>query len=167
MIRKAKLTDVSRIAEINVYGWRNTYLGIISNDILFKELSVEKSIARYSKAIQEEDNSIYVFEDDESEIIKAMMGIFDCFDEQIKNAFELKYIYVETAFCREGIGTKLLNYFEEVGKAKGKSAFVIYTIDTNYNARNFYEKNGYKSDGVKKYNEKLNITDVRYVKNVF
>ena len=35
MIRIAKIEDASRIAEINIYGWRNTYKGIIDDKRLF------------------------------------------------------------------------------------------------------------------------------------
>ena len=44
MVRLAELKDLSRVAEINVYGWRNTYRGIVDDNFLFFQLSVEKSI---------------------------------------------------------------------------------------------------------------------------
>ena len=37
MIRKAELTDISRILEIRVFGWRIAYRSIVCDEILFGE----------------------------------------------------------------------------------------------------------------------------------
>jgi hypothetical protein len=40
MIRSALLTDLSRIAEIQIAGWRSAYRGLISDYELFTERQV-------------------------------------------------------------------------------------------------------------------------------
>ena len=75
MVRLAELKDLSRVAEINVYGWRNTYRGIVDDNFLFCKLSVEKSIERLKKKIntQNSTSKLYIYEDDKDGIIKGMM----------------------------------------------------------------------------------------------
>ena len=41
MIRLVKLEDSSRMAEINVFGWRCAYKNFISLEYLFKDFSVK------------------------------------------------------------------------------------------------------------------------------
>jgi len=42
MIRRAKVDDANRIAEIHVFGWRCAYRGIVSDEYLFGKASVGK-----------------------------------------------------------------------------------------------------------------------------
>ena len=73
MVRLAELKDLSRIAEINVYGWRNTYRGIVDDNFLFCKLYVEKSIERLKEQVnsQSSTSKFYVYEDDKDGIIKG------------------------------------------------------------------------------------------------
>ncbi len=51
VIRKMRMEDAVRAAEISVYGWRDTYRGIISDDILFKRILVPNKIQYFEGAI--------------------------------------------------------------------------------------------------------------------
>lgn len=76
MIRRAKIEDAKRIAEIHVFGWRCAYRGIISDEYLFGKTSVAKRIDAFTKAIEEAIEEIYVC--DEDGIVKAFMTIGKC-----------------------------------------------------------------------------------------
>lgn len=45
-----KLSDVPRVAEIHVFGWRSTYREIVSDEFLFNKMLVSKRMAYFDNA---------------------------------------------------------------------------------------------------------------------
>ena len=164
MIRGATIGDAARIAEIDVNSCRYAYKGIVSDECLFKDLSVESRIPSVERWINEKYFEIYVYEDPDTGMIKGMMGIGECGDEDKKGAFELHFIYVDPEFVRAGIGSEMLKLFEDKGREKGFSEFVVWVLEENRMGRNFYEKNGYHAEGKDKIFKRWNKREIRYVK---
>ena len=164
MIREAKLEDAARIAEIEVNSSRYAYKNIVSDECLFKDLSVESRVPVYEYWISQKSFELYVNEDPDTEIIKGMMGIGMCEDEDKDNAFELHFIYVDPDYVRAGTGTEMLKSFEQKGSEKGCSEYVIWVLEENGMGRNFYEKHNYHSDGKDKIFKRWNKREIRYVK---
>ena len=165
MIREAELKDAARIAEIEVISSRYAYKGVVADKCLYEDLSVENRIPVYERWISEKRFKLYVYEDPESGIVKGMLGLGMCEDEDKTNAFELHFIYLDPEYVRMGIGTEMLKFFESIGKEKGCSEFVIWVLDENEMGRNFYEKNGYHLDGKEKIFKRWNKREIRYVKS--
>ena len=164
MIRSAVEKDASRLAEIHIFGWRTAYKGIISDEILFKSLQVNKRIATFEKAIKEKKEETLVFE--ENGIIKAFMTIGKSRNEDKKNAFELWGIYVDPGFKRTGIGRKLLRRCEETAKERNYTENILWVLKDNKPARSFYEKMGYEPDGKEEIIKKYNVKEIRYTKKI-
>ena len=164
MIREAKLEDAARIAEIEVNSSRYAYKNIVSDECLFKDLSVESRVPVYEYWISQKRFELYVNEDPDTGIIKGMMGIGMCEDEDKDNAFELHFIYVDPDYVRAGTGTEMLKSFEQKGSEKGCSEYVIWVLEENGMGRNFYEKHNYHSDGKDKIFKRWNKREIRYVK---
>ena len=164
MIREARVEDAARIAEIEVNSSRYAYKNIVSDDCLFKDLSVENRISVYEYWISQKRFELYVNEDPDIGIIKGMMGIGMCEDEDKDNAFELHFIYVDPDYVRAGTGTEMLKFFEQKGREKGCSEYVIWVLEENGMGRNFYEKHNYHSDGKDKIFKRWNKREIRYVK---
>lgn len=164
MIREARVEDAARIAEIEVNSSRYAYKNIVSDECLFKDLSVENRISVYEYWISQKRFELYVNEDPDTGIIKGMMGIGMCEDEDKDNAFELHFIYVDPDYVRAGIGTEMLKFFEQKGREKGCSEYVIWVLEENGMGRNFYEKHNYHSDGKDKIFKRWNKREIRYVK---
>ena len=53
MIREATEKDAARIAEIEVISSRYAYMGVVSDECLYKDLSVEGRIPVYQRWISE------------------------------------------------------------------------------------------------------------------
>ena len=68
MIRAMVLSDVPRVAEIHVFGWRSAYRGFISDDFLFKKMLVSKRIDVFDNSVRNNAEENYVYDDG---IIKA------------------------------------------------------------------------------------------------
>ena len=86
VIRPANLCDRQRVAEIHVFGWRNAYRGIVSDDFLFTKLLVSKQERHFQNAIQNNLEESYVLDDG---IIKGFLTIGPCRDADKPDAFEL------------------------------------------------------------------------------
>lgn len=164
MIRKAEIDDASRIAEIQISGWRYAYKGIIDDIILFRKLNIEKKSQMIRETLREGKEEWFAYE--ENGIIKGMMIIGKSRDEEKSDCFELCAIYVEPLMIRNGIGKKMLEYFEETGKNRGFKEYIVWVLEKNIIGRSFYEKNGYKPDGKKLEIEKLNAVEIRYCKKI-
>ena len=165
MIREAKVEDAARIAEIEVNSSRYAYKNIVSDECLFKDLSVESRVSVYEYWISQKRFELYANEDPDTGIIKGMMGIGMCEDEDKDNAFELHFIYVDPDYVRAGTGTEMLKFFEQKGSEKGCSEYVIWVLEENGMGRNFYEKHNYHFDGKDKIFKRWNKREIRYVKS--
>ena len=163
MIREATINDSARTAEIDAVSSRYAYKNILSDECL-KEQSVENRIPVHRRWISEKRFDMYVYEDPETGFIRGMMGIGMNEDDDKQGAFELHFIYVDPDFLRMGIGTEMLQFFEQKGKEKGCREFVVWVLEENEMGRNFYEKNGYHPDGKEKIFKRWNQREIRYVK---
>lgn len=163
MIREATIDDTPRIAEIDVISSRYAYQNILPDECLYRDLSVENRIPVYKRWISEKRFGIYVYEDSETGIIKGMMGIGICEDDDKKAAFELHFLYVDPDYTRMGIGSEMMRFFEQEGKKIGCPEFVVWVLKENETARSFYEKNNYCFDGKEKIFKRWNKREVRYV----
>ena len=165
MIREANVNDSARIAEIDVLSSRYAYQNIVSEECLYRDLTVENRIPVYKRWITEKRFGIYVYEDSDTGIIKGMMGIGMCEDDDKKGAFELHFLYVDPDDLRMGIGSEMLRFFEQKGKERGCPEFVVWVLEENIMGRNFYEKNNYCVDGEEKIFRRWNKREIRYTKS--
>ena len=163
MIREAAVQDSGRIAEIEVESSRYAYQGIVSDECLYRDLSVENRVPVYEGWIGGRKFDLYVYEDS-APVLQGMMGIGMCGDEDKTEAFELHFLYVDPGCVRKGIGSEMLRFFEEKAGEKGCGEYVIWVLEENRNARNFYEKHGYRPDGKEKIFRRWNKQEIRYVK---
>ena len=113
MIREAAINDSGRIAEIEVVSSRYAYKNSVSDICLYKDLTVENRIPVYKRWITEKRFDLYVNEDPDTGIIKGMMGIGKCEDEDKKGAFELHFIYVDPDFVRMGAPNLLSGFWKK------------------------------------------------------
>lgn len=164
MIRKAKVEDGDRIAGIEVESSRYAYKDILSEDFLYRDLTVESRTPVHKYWISENRFEEYVYEDQDTGVIKGMMGIGMCEDEDKKDVFELHFLYIDPDFLRIGTGSEMLQFFEREGRARGYSEFVIWVLEDNDMGKNFYAKNGYVPDGKEKIFKRWNKREIRYVK---
>ena len=164
MIREATVNDAARIAEIDAISSRYAYQDILSEECL-EDLTVEKRVPVYQKWIDEKRFDLYVYEEPGAEPVKGMMGIGMCGDEDKKEAFELHFLYIDPAYIRAGIGSEMIQFFEEKGREKGCPELVVWVLEENQKARHFYIKHNYRLDGKDKIFRRWNKREIRYVKS--
>lgn len=154
MVRHANIEDISRIAEIIVFGKRVAYRPIFQNDeVSFNELQVLDIIEMYQKNPCLLEN-ILVYDDG---IVKGIINRQNCGNET-----ELCEFYVEPFFVRGGIGQELMHALIKEAEEEGMKRIFLWVIKDNVNARSFYEKNGFTATGEEKIIDDTPIWDVCY-----
>lgn len=139
MIRNATVQDISRIAEIIVFGKRVAYRPIFNNDdVSFNELRVMDLIEEYRENLALLDNFV-VYDDG---IVKGVVN-----RRFIDNEVELCEFYVEPFFKGNGIGRELIQYVISEAKKAKKHRMFLWVIKENSSARKFYEANGFVANG--------------------
>lgn len=163
MIRYARKDDISRIAEIQVFGKRVAYRPIFQDDIgSFHKLQVLDVIQEYQRNIRLLDNML-LFDDG---IVKGIINGKEDPDNEKTDEIELCDFYVEPFFKGQGIGRELLSYFEREACRKEKKKIYLWVIEQNRSARKFYEANGFTFCGRKQLIEDTQIMDVCYEKMI-
>ena len=139
MLRKATIKDVSRIAEIIIFGKRVAYRDIFNDDFgTFNELQVIDIIDEYRSNPALLENMI-VYDDG---ILKGVIN------RKIDgDSIEICEFYVEPFFKRMGIGNVLMQGVIAEAKAAHKKRLFLWVIKDNFQARKFYEASGFKESG--------------------
>lgn len=135
-IRKARIDDLSRIAEIFVFNNRVNYFPIFKDErFSFGKLQVVSLVDNYF--IKDEIiKNLYVFDNG---LIKGFIEI---------NGKEICKIYVDTFFQNEGVGNKLIEY-----AIKELHADYLWALEKNTRAILFYQRHGFHLTGEKKLEE--------------
>jgi len=157
-----KLDDIPRVAEIQVFAWRICERDILSDEYLFKQMTVSKRMEYFNNMLQNDSDENYVFDDG---ILKAFITISPCSCEGALASLQLSSIYVDPCFLRQGIGAQLLGHVEEIARERDYTEVIVWVLEKNQAAIDFYKKNGYAPDG-KCSTGGLGTTEARYRKKI-
>ena len=126
IIREAKLDDLARIAEIEVFNYRLNFYHIFQDDnFYFQEIQVLNVINENKKRL----GQLWVYDD--NGIVKGFMWV----DSQ-----QIKKLFVEPVLQSRGIGSKLLEYaFDKLG------ATYLWALEKNTRAIAFYKRHGFQT----------------------
>ncbi|MEY4668782.1 MAG: hypothetical protein RL518_1481 [Pseudomonadota bacterium] len=166
MIRVANIKDSLSIAEIHVASWKHTYAGQVPQHFL-DTLSVATREASWTKTLTAESQNIHIFED--TGVLKGFVyfGLSLDSDKTLDQTGEVYAIYLRPGCERRGIGTALWRSAVDELSSRNLTQVSAWVLDTNLNARGFYERCGCLLDGAAK---NLTIGDkelleVRYTLN--
>ena len=124
VIRKAEITDISRISEIYVFNNRQVYYPVFHN---IKFSFAELQVLSFAKELERERlQETFVYDDG---IVKGFVTVHD---------HEIEKLHVESFFRRSRIGSALLRY-----ALSHCSATFLWVLKKNENAIAFYKKNGF------------------------
>jgi ribosomal protein S18 acetylase RimI-like enzyme len=146
IIRQATTDDSLSIAKVHVASWQCAYKGILSEDYLCK-LNVDISNNNFKKAISQNVETFFVAESNDTIIGFCAIGpTRDPIDNERITA-EIYALYLFPEFFGKGIGKLLLENAEKYFYQKEHSQFVLWVLEKNEQARKFYEKSGFITDG--------------------
>lgn len=122
-VRKANMNDLSRIAEIQVFNYRQFFYPIFkSDDYYFNELSVPSLMKKYESGL----DSLYVYDDG---VVKGFIKIEGSY---------IARLFVEPVLQNASIGSQLLEY-----AIKEHNADHLWALEKNSRAIRFYERHGF------------------------
>lgn len=158
MVRKATKKDISRIAEIIVFGKRMAYRSIFRNDeVSFNEMQVIPLWEEYKDNLEKMEHML-VFDDG---IVKGVINCNPAGDE-----VEICEFYVEPFFKGQGIGRELIQNVIAEAKTTQKKRIFLWVLEENGSARRFYEANGFRASGETCLVEGTDKVDMCYEYNI-
>lgn len=140
-IRKAVLEDAPAIAAVHVAAWRESYRGIVADEVL-NNLSIQRRTDQWVDSLSDEKHAYhraFVAEMDGQVVGFASYGL-----PQINSANfggELFAIYILKAAHKMGIGRRLVQIVVNGLRAMGSKSMMVWVLRDNP-ARGFYERLG-------------------------
>jgi GNAT superfamily N-acetyltransferase len=130
-LRRARLDDAGRIAEIWHVGWRDAHVGHVPDDLA--ELRTAASFHERAAA-RVRDTTVGVVD---GEIAGFVMVVGD----------EVEQVYVARAFRGTSVAGVLVREAERLVAAEGHDTAWLAVVPGNARARGFYEKAGWHDEG--------------------
>lgn len=162
MIRKATLSDISRISEIIVFAKRMAYRLLLNDDVMeFNKLQV-LDIAESLKNPGALDD-ILVYDDG---IVKGMIKRRLFIEGDVQEKTIISDFYVDPFFQQNGIGTKLMETVLCEARESGCDDVMLYVYKENECAISFYESFGFEPTDKTITDEHTGKQLTRYVKNL-
>lgn len=151
MVRPAVEADRWRIAEILVFAKRMAYRPIFQDDFYSFHLLNVRDIA------QEVDlSAALVWEEDG--ILKGVLTFGPARDQDCLDCCEVYELYIDPFFQREGIGSRLMG--EVLGKTRNQP-MVLWCLEPNRAALDFYHSQGFCPDGTRRLVEGTPVWEIR------
>ena len=159
-IRKAKLVDIKDIAYVQVKSWETTYPGLLPDEVI-KSRTVESRTKRLTEFWQDLETSttrcVLVAETKEGNIVGFVCG-GKSFDDNLPYEGEVYSIYIMEEYQNKGLGTTLMKEAVKFLVDLGFKTMIIWVLEGNKQASQFYEKLG----GLVKERKMHNIEDREY-----
>lgn len=146
-IRLAVPADAPDMAEVHMRSWEVAY-----KDIIPAEYIREKNAGRpalWAKILAGENTTQYIIKKDGK--TAGMMGIGVSRDDDAgDDVFELMGLYLLPEYFRQGIGTQAMEFAFSKARSLEKKIMTVWLLEDNLDAKRFYEKCGFISDGSKR-----------------
>ena len=163
IFRNAHSDDVRGIAEVHVRSWQAAYRGQVPDSYL-EGLSVAKRELAWIEILKDQMRGVLVAEDEARIVGFSSFGPVRDEEENRLLTGEIYSIYVLEEFWNLGIGRTLMENSLTALERDGFGSVKVWVLETNQRARSFYEKFGFKTDGLRKTEkrEDFELQEIRY-----
>ena len=135
--------DVDGVASVHIEAWQAAYRGVMADDFL--DLSGEAVTEYWSMVAWRRDGNAFVARREGR--IAGFAAVGDHRKDDI-GVGEVYVLNVAPEHWGTGVGTQLLHRAQERLHQLGFSDVVLYVATENARARRFYEREGWRDDGV-------------------
>lgn len=133
------LQAISRLTFTQTFGADNSEADL--NKYLDKAYAEDKLI----KELQNPNSEFYFILVDDEVAGYLKVNEFEAQTEAIdQNALEIERIYLDNRFQHQGLGLALIQLAEKIAHDKNKKKLWLGVWEKNYNAQEFYKKDGFK-----------------------
>ena len=147
-ICKALPKDAYEYAACHIACWRSAYKGIMSDEYL-DTMSVEKMVERNRESLSEPGEFVFYYVEHNGRMIGRLI-FGKSRDDDKPDAGEIAAMYLIDAFWNRGYGRKMMDFSITELQRMGYHEVVLWVLEDNNRARQFYEKCGFAFDGTKK-----------------
>ena len=160
-IREATPADASDIADVAKQAWYEVHAPIIGEEL------VAEFLGRYYdtdslRAVAKSDERVTYVADHEDGVVGFVSGGPD---EDERELLHLSRIYLLPEYWGEGIGSRLLDTFEQQAIEQGHSRIRLRVMVDNEQAVGFYESTGFDRRD-ERYDELVKTNSYVYVKEL-
>lgn len=137
-IRDAELDDIAAILRVTERSWNAAYGGILLQETIETTMAElhEGDVTR--QLIEREDVAYFVAERGESVLGYSSGALSDA-----ENVAQLGALHVDPDYWNEGVGTALLQKFEEFCHQRDEEAIRLHVLSENEIGMSFYRKHDY------------------------
>jgi GNAT superfamily N-acetyltransferase len=152
-VRRATQDDVPELARVNVAAWRSAYRGIVPDEFLDGMDTARREQGWSRWVSQPEPDAVFVATNGASGRLAAYASV--CAVREAEDAHptlrtgELAAIYADPAAQFRGAGRAVHEVAVGALAAFGFRHAVLWVLEDNPVARAFYERHGWRSDGVR------------------
>ena len=132
------LADI--VGQVHSKAWKDTYEGIFSEEYINQD-SAEKRKQEFLQALENNKSKYYTVI-----INKCNIGVIKV-TTMSYNICEIESIYFLKEYRGMGYGTKMLDFIKKEYKS---CKIVLWVLDSNHDAINFYIKNSFSFNGHKR-----------------
>lgn len=155
-VRLATKEDVHAIATVRIETWRAAYAGLIHQAVLDR-MDVDREAARRAELWEQ-----YHSDPRGAELIAEADGelagwavVGPSLDDDLPEDGQIYAIYALPSFWSAGVGRALMTDAETRLRAAGFETAHLWVLEGNERAASFYERHGWREDGVVKDDEDL------------
>lgn len=138
-IVKANIAHAEIIGNIHSEAWKQTYENLFPLEYLNRD-TADKRKQEFLSTFEEADVQYYLIFLNEKAIGVVKILILD-------NACEISSIYFLKSYWHKGYGTRTIN---DIKNLYPQQKIVLWTLEENVKAKNFYEKNDFYATGEKR-----------------
>jgi ribosomal protein S18 acetylase RimI-like enzyme len=156
-VRRARAEDASAMARVNVESWRETYRGLMSDQVLDDPDFLPKREQFWCAALTDEryaENRAAVAEQNGEIVGIAMSG--PALDEDAYAALQMYVLYLLAAHHGSGAAGELLD-----AVLPPSESACLWVADPNPRAQAFYRKQGFRPDGAVRVEEGVRAIRMR------
>ena len=165
-IRRAGVNDAPQLARVHVDSWQVAYRGLVPDSFL-AGFTIQHREEAFRQSLAANMEETYLVEESGVAIGILTVGASRDPDLDPNLTGEIWGIYLVPDYWRLGFGTRLVQEAECMLRARGYQDIVLWVLEGNLNARIFYERMGYKPDGISRMLELgCPMKAVRYLKTI-
>lgn len=131
----AKNNDAQQIAQVHVASWKETYTGIIHQEIL-DALDVEQKTMLWEQILSDSNHHVLVYIHNQK-----IMGFLDGYLNLENDIAEIRAFYLLKEIQKQGLGRELFQQFYQIALNHSYGSIRLEVFNKN-SSRFFYEKLG-------------------------
>lgn len=168
-LKQAGVLDAPAISLIHAASWRVAYRGLLPQDYL-NSIADTRWVEPFERLLRDDSMQAQIAYDGETPVGCVSYGArsMEGAPPPPSGWGYVLTLYVHPAHVRKGHGTALLRTAENGLRQQGYTHCYLYVLDTNVNARLFYERSGYAWDGtgIDCPIGPVTVRDLRYIKKL-